>query len=102
MRRSVRCSAGWGPAARETLMPGEYTLAAAAAPLSVVALELFVFRTGLLREVRFWVTIAIVLAFQIVVDGWLTRTDATIVHYRPDATTGLRWPWDIPVEDFGF
>jgi lycopene cyclase domain-containing protein len=24
------------------------------------------------------------------------------VHYSPEATSGLRFPWNIPVEDFGF
>jgi lycopene cyclase domain-containing protein len=43
---------------------------------------------------------AIVLAFQIPVDGWLTKLSAPIVLYRRTATTGLRFPWDIPVEDF--
>jgi hypothetical protein len=48
------------------------------------------------------VTIAITLAFQVAVDGWLTKLSAPIVRYRPAAISGVRWPWDIPVEDFGF
>ena len=83
-------------------MPGEYTIAATLAVVAVVVLELAVLRTGLLREGRFWGTIAIALSFQILVDGWLTRADATIVHYNDAETSGIRWPWDIPVEDFGF
>jgi lycopene cyclase domain-containing protein len=83
-------------------MVGEYTLAAVAAPVLVVAAELVVLRTGLLRRGRFWVTVAVMLAFQVPVDGWLTKLGAPIVSYRASAISGLRWPWDIPVEDFGF
>ena len=55
-----------------------------------------------LRRGRFWLTLAITLAFQVPVDGWLTKLSAPIVLYRPAAISGARWPWDIPVEDFGF
>jgi lycopene cyclase domain-containing protein len=81
---------------------GTYTIGAACAPAAVVALELAALRTGILRRRRFWVTVAIILAFQVAVDGWLTKLSAPIVHYRPAAISGVRWPWDIPVEDFGF
>ena len=67
-----------------------------------MAVELTALRTGILRRPRFWVTIAITLAFQVAVDGWLTKLSAPIVVYRPAAICGVRWPWDIPVEDFGF
>jgi lycopene cyclase domain-containing protein len=40
--------------------------------------------------------------FQIVVDGWLTKLSAPIVIYNPAQQSGLRFPWDIPIEDFGF
>ena len=83
-------------------MTGDYTIAALCAPIAVVAVELTALRTGILRRPRFWVTIAITLAFQVAVDGWLTKLSAPIVAYRPAAISGLRWPWDIPVEDFGF
>ncbi|WP_212831526.1 lycopene cyclase domain-containing protein [Catellatospora sp. TT07R-123] len=83
-------------------MGGEYTVAAVAASVAVVALELGVLRTGLLRSVRYWVTLAIAFAFQVPVDGWLTRPDATVVHYDDAAISGLRAPWHIPVEDYGF
>jgi lycopene cyclase domain-containing protein len=81
---------------------GDYTIAALCAPVAVVAAELTALRTGLLRRPRFWVTIAITLAFQVAVDGWLTKLSAPIVLYRRLAISGARWPWDIPVEDFGF
>ena len=83
-------------------MTGAYTIGAICAPIAVVVLELTALRTGILRRGRFWVTIAITLAFQAAVDGWLTKLSAPIVLYRPAAISGLRWPWDIPAEDFGF
>lgn len=83
-------------------MAAEYTVAAVVAPLAVVALELLVLRTGLLREARYWITVAIAMAFQVPVDGYLTRAAAPIVMYDDGATSGLRFPWNIPVEDFGF
>jgi hypothetical protein len=36
------------------------------------------------------------------VDGWLTKLSDPIVIYNPDEMLGLRVPWDIPVEDYGF
>ena len=83
-------------------MRGEYTIAAAAAPIAVLVLELAVLRTGLLRRPRFWAALALVLAFQVPVDGWLTWHRAPVVSYSAAAVSGLRAPWDIPVEDFGF
>lgn len=83
-------------------MTGDYTIAALCAPVVIVAAELTALRTGLLRRRRFWATIAITLAFQVAVDGWLTKLSAPIVLYRRPAISGARWPWDIPVEDFGF
>ena len=83
-------------------MSGAYTIGALCAPVAAVALELGALRTGILRRRRFWVTIAITLAFQVAVDGWLTKLSAPVVLYRPAAISGARWPWDIPVEDFGF
>ena len=83
-------------------MTGAYTIGVICAMATVVAVELTVLRTGVLRRGRFWVTIAITLGFQVAVDGWLTKLSAPIVLYRPAAISGLRWPWDIPVEDFGF
>ncbi|GIH11100.1 lycopene cyclase [Rhizocola hellebori] len=75
---------------------------AVAAPIAVVALELLVLKTGLFRQGRYWAAIAIALAFQIPVDGWLTRADAEIVSYHDKAITGVRAPWNIPIEDYGF
>ena len=44
----------------------------------------------------------IVFGFQILVDGWLTKLSAPIVIYDTAQTTGVRFPFDIPVEDFLF
>lgn len=81
-------------------MVEEYLLAAVTAAVLVVLWELLVLRTGLFRHRAYWVTMAIVLGFQIPVDGWLTRLDAPIVLYADWAISGVRAPWDIPVEDF--
>jgi lycopene cyclase domain-containing protein len=78
----------------------EYTVAAVGSVVVVVLLEVLVLRGGLFRRPAYWVTIAIVGAFQIPVDGWLTKLSAPIVMYDPSFNSGLRFPWDIPVEDF--
>ena len=83
-------------------MSGEYTIGAIVAPILVITLELGVLRTGLLATRRFWLAMAIVFVFQVPVDGWLTWLEAPVVSYREAAISGLRWPVDIPVEDFGF
>jgi lycopene cyclase domain-containing protein len=79
-----------------------YTLPALASVPAVVALELGWLRTGLFRRATYWITMLIVLGFQIAVDGWLTKLSAPIVVYNPDHISGLRFPFDIPVEDFLF
>ena len=77
-----------------------YTVPAVAAVAVVCAAELTFLHTGLFRRPAYWVAIAIVLAFQIPVDGWLTKLSAPVVLYDRAQTTGIRFPWDIPVEDF--
>ena len=80
----------------------EYTVLAVAAVALVVLLELRVLRTGLLRTGRYWGSMAIVLFFMVLVDGWLTKLSAPIVLYNEEKNSGARFPWDIPVEDFAF
>ncbi len=80
----------------------EYTLLAVLSVLGTVAAERFWLRTGVLRTAQYWVAMAIVFAFQVPVDGWLTKLSAPIVIYDPEQMTGLRVPWDIPVEDYLF
>lgn len=79
-----------------------YTLPAVLAVLVVLALELAVLRTGLLRQRAYWLSMLIVLGFQIPVDGWLTKLSSPIVIYDDRQLSGVRFPFDIPVEDFLF
>lgn len=79
-----------------------YTLPAVLAVLVVCVLELAVFKTGLFGRAAYWISMVIVLGFQILVDGWLTKLSAPIVIYNEAHTTGVRFPFDIPVEDFLF
>lgn len=80
----------------------EYTVAACAAAVAVVALELVWLRTGLFTRVEYALTMAIAFGFQVLVDGWLTKRSAPIVLYRDSQTIGIRLAWGIPVEDFVF
>ena len=79
-----------------------YTLPAIISVIAVCLLEVKVLRTGLFRQLGYWLTMAIVLGFQILIDGWLTKLSAPIVLYNEKHTSGVRFPWDIPVEDFFF
>jgi len=80
----------------------EYTGLALVGVAGVLALELGVLHTGLLRTRAYWISMAICYAFMIGVNGWLTKLTAPIVIYDRQATTGWRVPWDIPVEDYLF
>lgn len=80
----------------------EYTVLTGCAVLAVVVAELVYFRSGIFRTAQYWWSIVIVFAFQVPVDGWLTKLSDPIVIYNPDEMLGLRAPWDIPIEDFGF
>ena len=79
-----------------------YTLPAVVSVVAVCVLELAVLRTGLFRKPAYWIAMVIVLGFQVPVDGWLTKLSAPIVIYDEKHTSGIRFPWDIPVEDFLF
>ncbi|SEH86891.1 lycopene cyclase domain-containing protein [Mycolicibacterium rutilum] len=79
-----------------------YALPAVLAVIAVCVWELGFLRTGLFRKTAYWMSIAIVLGFQIPVDGWLTKLSSPIVIYDEQHTTGVRFPFDIPVEDFLF
>jgi lycopene cyclase domain-containing protein len=80
----------------------EYTVLAVVSVLATVAVERFWLRTGIFRTAKYWLAMAIVFAFQVPVDGWLTKLSAPIVIYDPSQMTGWRVPWDIPVEDYLF
>lgn len=79
-----------------------YTLPAVLAIIAVCVLEFAVLHTGLFRRAAYWISMLIVVAFQILVDGWLTKLSAPIVIYDDSHTSGVRFPFDIPVEDFLF
>lgn len=81
---------------------GEYTLSAVIGALAVVAAEVLWLRTGLFRTAAYWISMAIVFFFQVLVDGWLTKLSAPIVLYNPKEFSGIRFPWDVPVEDYLF
>ncbi|MFV0459300.1 MAG: lycopene cyclase domain-containing protein [Actinomycetales bacterium] len=79
-----------------------YTLGCLIAVPAVLVLDLWVARTRLVTTLQFWLAMGICLGFQVLVDGWLTKLSDPIVLYNPDEMSGLRMPWDIPVEDFAF
>lgn len=70
--------------------------------LLTLAVERWWARTGLFATAQYWLSMVIVFAFMILVDGWLTKLSAPIVLYDPGQIIGLRIPWDIPVEDYLF
>ena len=77
----------------------EYTLASATGIALTVLLELLVLRTGLFRDRRYWVALAIVACFQLLVNGVLTCPP--IVSYAPAEILGPRIVC-APIEDLGF
>lgn len=78
-----------------------YTWAAVLGAVLAVLLDLAVLRTNLLRRRAFWTAYAIVLIFQMVVNGLLTGLQ--IVRYDPRRIIGWHLAF-APVEDllFGF
>ena len=78
----------------------EYTIASIVAVVAVVVVELAWLRTGIFVTATYWVAFGIVLFFQVLVDGWLTKLSAPIVVYREPDTSGLRPVWDILAEEF--
>lgn len=80
----------------------EYTSTAVAVAALVVAFELLVLRTGIFATATYWIAYGIVVFFQVLVDGWLTKLSSPIVVYNPDHFSGRRAPFDIPVEDYLF
>jgi lycopene cyclase domain-containing protein len=81
---------------------GGYTALTLLGVAGVVLYEVVVARTGLFRRGSFWLAMAIVWGFQILVDGWLTKRSSPVVIYDPDHFSGWRIFFDSPVEDFGF
>lgn len=77
-----------------------YPFWSAFAAVAVVAYELAWARTGLFRDSSYWISMLIVFAFMVPVDGWMSKTSAPIVVYNVANVSGVRFPWDIPVEEF--
>ena len=78
-----------------------YTEAAVLGVAVALGIDLIGLRTTLVRRRAFWASYAIVLFFQLVVNGLLTGLK--IVRYDPDAITGVHIVF-APAEDllFGF
>jgi len=83
-------------------VPPIYPTLAVLAAVLVVVLELRWARTGIFRDPSYWISMAIIYAFMVPVDGWLTKQSAPIVIYRPEDTSGWRPVWDIPAEEFAY
>ncbi len=78
-----------------------YTALAWLGVLLAVVVDMFVLRTRMLRRKAYWVAYAIILFFQLIVNGILTGIP--IVRYNADRIIGWRIVY-APVEDllFGF
>ena len=76
-----------------------YTWAAVGAVLVAIVVDMLVLRTRLLTTRVFWATEAIVVFFQLIVNGVLTGFG--IVQYDPRVIIGLRLAY-APIEDLGF
>lgn len=77
-----------------------YTVWAFVAAAAVISIEVLWARSGIFRRPAYWITLAITWAFQVPVDGWLTKLSAPVVIYNGREFMGVRFPWDIPVEDY--
>ncbi len=79
-----------------------YPVLAVGAVIAVVATELLWLRTGVFRLRSYWLSMAIVLGFQVLVDGWMSKLSNPIVIYNPHHISGVRFPFDIPSEEFAY
>jgi lycopene cyclase domain-containing protein len=76
-----------------------YTALAGIGVFAAVLVDLRVLRTRLLGTKAFWLAYAIIVAFQLLVNGVLTGL--SIVRYNPDAILGVRLAY-APIEDIAF
>ena len=76
-----------------------YSALAATAALVAVVLDLFVIRSAIVSQWRFYFSWAILLVFQLLTNGWLTGRE--IVQYDESQITGVRLA-NAPVEDIAF
>lgn len=81
---------------------GAYTATTLGAIVVVVVAELTVIRSGIFGNTAYWIALAIGVAFQVPVDGWLTKLSSPVVIYNPEVFSGIRLAWDSPLEDWGF
>ncbi len=77
-----------------------YPILSIVAAVGVVLAERLWLRTGLFRDRTYWIAMLVVVVFMIPVDGWMSKTSDPIVIYDPDVLSGIRFPWDIPIEEF--
>ena len=78
-----------------------YTQITVYALILTVLFDMFITRNSLLSTLRFWISYAIIVPFQLITNWWLTSRE--IVIYNPEAIVGLRIA-GAPIEDliFGF
>ena len=76
-----------------------YTALAVVAVTVAITLDLIVLSTRLIISRRFWAAYAIMLVFQLLVNGILTGLP--VVRYDPSQITGLRVA-HAPIEDVAF
>lgn len=76
-----------------------YTWASITAVLLAIVTDLWLLRTRLLTSKLFWASWAIVVFFQLIVNGILTGLN--IVQYDPRVILGVRLAY-APIEDLGF
>jgi lycopene cyclase domain-containing protein len=77
-------------------MAMNYTWSAVAGVAIAIVFDLALLRTDLLRRKAFWVSYAIILGFQLVINGLLTGLP--VVRYDHNAITGFRIAY-APFED---
>jgi lycopene cyclase domain-containing protein len=78
-----------------------YTELAIFAVICAIIFDLYITEVRLIRRRVFWTSYAIIIAFQLLTNWWLTSRN--IVMYDPDVIIGIRIA-SAPVEDllFGF
>ena len=79
-----------------------YPILAVVAVVTVVVVELAWLRTGVFGRVTYWISMVIVLGFQVPVDGWMAKLSDPIVIYNRNHISGIRFPFDIPIEEFAY
>lgn len=77
-----------------------YTVGSITAALLAIYLEFRLDKGRLYRELSFWISLAIIFFFQILVDGYLTKLSSPVVIYSSRHFSGFRFPFSIPIEDF--